>query len=123
MAENIESAEAAQDIAAELAALQAKKVALEEDIEVKLIQRRADFIQGLRDEINASGYNPREIIMELGGRKKKPPFRLKDDHSKTHGQGKLPKWLKSRMVAAGLDPDKAADRAAFKAQSMEPAEG
>jgi hypothetical protein len=121
-----------QSIEAQIAEADAKKAALEEELEQRKAVAREAFLIRVRADIAALGMSADDLIEALGGKRKagvtpiksrKPRAArvLKADPTKVYLGGALPVWLKETMSEIGFDPDDKAMRRAFIAEHMQAA--
>ena len=124
--------EQVQEHKAALAAYEADIAAAEANIAAA----KADLLGKVRDGVDAliteSGLTRAEVLGLASGpapavaKARKAPadgrsfprYALASDPGKVYARGRMPTWLTDAMKAAGTDPDKPADREAFRASHM-----
>jgi DNA-binding protein H-NS len=116
----------------ELQAQLAQLAANEEALRVALQERRTAeftaFIDELREQIIARGYDLDEVLRHLSkgrrGRSVKQAagraarYIDPENPEQTYSRGPLPTWLREKMEAAGYDPADKAQREDFKANHL-----
>lgn len=113
-----------EELVTKLAAVEADQQALQKALQVKQQQGKKEFIQSLRDQILAKGYDLAEIAGSLAGKRRAanqagyPVYADPENPKNTYARGVLPGWLKERMREADLDPSNKQDRESFKANYL-----
>jgi hypothetical protein len=122
------------NIRARLTYLEAERAELEAELSRTKAEARGATVEAVRALIADAGDTPDEILPLLApaapkGKAKRtrasgsdtrhfPAYALADDPGRTYSRGKLPGWLRERMMDAGLDPDDRASRELFREQRM-----
>ncbi|WP_170265817.1 H-NS histone family protein [Thiohalocapsa marina] len=98
---------------------------IERLLQQKLKEAKGDFVRSLRAQITEQGYDVVDIANQLLGRKRGSVAPISgsyyvdpDDPSNTYKRGPLPRWLKEKMLAAGLDPESKQQRDDYKADHL-----
>ena len=121
-----------ENIKARLTDLEAERAQLEADLAQAKIEARGAVSGAVLALIADAGYSPDEILPLLAPPAPKakrtrasgtdtrhfPVYAMADDPAKTYSRGKLPGWLRSAMLRAGLDPDDRTDREFFRDHGM-----
>ena len=121
-----------QSIEAQIAEADAKKAALEEELDQRKAVAREAFLIRVRADIAALGMSADDLIEALGGKRKasvtpiksrKPRAAraLKADPSKVYLGGALPQWLKDAMFSSGYNPEDKDRRRQFIDEHMQAA--
>ncbi|MBK1632657.1 hypothetical protein CKO31_18295 [Thiohalocapsa halophila] len=113
-----------EEIRAHLAELEAAETALREALRERQAAEFADFLNDLREQVDARGYDLDEVIARLSkGRRgrsaKHGPGAVTryidpENPERAYARGPLPGWLREKMEAAGYDPADKAQREEFK---------
>jgi DNA-binding protein H-NS len=95
---------------------------------------KTELAQEIRDIIESRGHDVEDILSHLapsrrrragGGAKKAGSGNYTryvdpENPNNVYSRGVLPRWMKDKMAALGLDSGKKADREAFKANHLQP---
>ena len=116
------------EIQTQLAQLEADEAALRAALRERQAVEFAEFVDDLREQIVAHGYELGEVARRLGqrrrGRAVKPGsargtrYIDPDNPDQSYSRGPIPAWLREKMEAAGYDPADKVQRDDFKSTHL-----
>ena len=118
----------AEELQARLAQMENERVLLEGALEQHHQARKGDLVVEVRNLILGAGYAIEEILPLVPGKASRrrraarpagseqsdPVYTDPQDPACTYVRGRVPGWMKARMVEQGYDPNDKASREAFK---------
>ena len=108
------------------------RAALEKELDRKRQQVKKDLAQEIKETIEGRGYEVAEIVELMSPRKRVGrgkgnrsyvSYVDPDNENNVYIRGVLPKWMKEKMAAKGLDSSNKEDRDSFKQQYLKRVEG
>jgi DNA-binding protein H-NS len=116
------------ELRARLESLEAEQKEVERVLASKRDQRKAEFVNEIKEKCINEGFSNEEIADALaGGRRGSrrssgnrsyPRYVDNADPKNVYVRGPLPNWMKERMASVGLDSSNKADRERYKQEYM-----